>query len=80
MLSLLWLIAFCGTTLYLAYRRASLARATLVLGALVLAYTLWGGAGWAYRSHVLSSRLPAGGFTLPTATRWAPAFRSNCRH
>ena len=48
MLSLVWLIAFCGTTLYLAYRRASLARATLVLGALVLAYTLWGGAGWAF--------------------------------
>jgi acyl-CoA dehydrogenase len=52
MLSLIWLIAFTGTILYLAYRRSSLAQATLVLGALVLAYTLWGGAGWPSKSVV----------------------------
>jgi acyl-CoA dehydrogenase len=52
MLSVVWLIAFTGTVLYLAYRRASLAKATLVLGALALAYTLWGAAGWPWKTVV----------------------------
>ncbi len=52
MLSLLWLIAFTGVALSLAYRRTSLAQATLVLGALVVAYTLWGTAGWPWKTLV----------------------------
>ncbi len=52
MLSLVWLIVFAGTALYLAYGRSSLARATLVLGALMIAYTLWGGAGWPWKAVV----------------------------
>ena len=50
MLSLAWLIAFTGTIVYLAYRRSSLAKATLVLGALLVAYTLWGAAGWPWKA------------------------------
>ncbi len=52
MLSLLWLIAFIGFTLDLAYGRASLAKATLVLGALVIAYTLLGAGGWPWKAAV----------------------------
>jgi acyl-CoA dehydrogenase len=52
MLSLIWLLVFAGTTVYLAYGRSSLARATLVLGALLVAYTLWGGAGWPWKAVV----------------------------
>ncbi|MBS0393374.1 MAG: acyl-CoA dehydrogenase [Proteobacteria bacterium] len=52
MLSLAWFLAFTGTVLYLAYRRASLARATLVLGVLMVAYTLWGAAGWPWKACV----------------------------
>ena len=46
MMSLLWLVAFLGAALYLAYRRATLGRVTLVLGLLLLAYTVWGAGGW----------------------------------
>ena len=52
MLSLFWLFAFTGASLYLAYRRTTLAQATLVLGALVGAYTLWGAAGWPWKTVV----------------------------
>ena len=45
MLSVVWLLAFLFVLVSLAYRRASLAQATLVLGALLLAYTLWGADG-----------------------------------
>ncbi len=50
MLSLIWLIAFIGTLVYLAYRRSTLPRATLVLGVLVAAYTLWGASGWPWKA------------------------------
>ncbi len=40
--TLLWLILLIGVPLTLAYRRASLMTSTLVLGALLLAYLLWG--------------------------------------
>ena len=50
MLSLAWLIAFVGVSLYLAYRRATLARATLALALLLLAYSLWGAAGAPWKS------------------------------
>jgi acyl-CoA dehydrogenase len=52
MLSLAWFIVLAGTAIYLAYRRSSLARATLVLGALLLAYSFWGEAGWPWKAFV----------------------------
>ena len=50
MISLAWFVLFLGTLLYLTYRRAGLARATLVIGMLLLAYAFWGGAGWPWKS------------------------------
>jgi acyl-CoA dehydrogenase len=49
-IGLAWFLVFAGTALYLAYRRASLLKATLVLGALLVAYSLWGDAGWAWKT------------------------------
>ena len=47
LVSLLWLVLFASLVLWLAYTRASLARATLVLGVLLVYYTLFGdGAPW----------------------------------
>src|SRR5882724_6243293 len=48
MMSLVWLTAFTGAVLYLAYQRLSLARATFVIALLLLAYTFWGAAGTAW--------------------------------
>jgi acyl-CoA dehydrogenase len=46
-LAALWLVLFAGLVLWLAYQRASLAKATLVLGILLVYYTLFGaGAPW----------------------------------
>ena len=46
-LTALWLLLFLGLVGSLAYRRASLAQATLALGALLAVYTLWGaGPAW----------------------------------
>jgi acyl-CoA dehydrogenase len=46
-LTVLWLLLFVSLVLWLAYRRASLAQATLLLGALLVAYTAWGaGPAW----------------------------------
>ena len=46
-LTALWLILFTSLVLWLAYTRASLAKATVVLGVLLVYYTLFGaGAGW----------------------------------
>ncbi len=46
-LTALWLVLLAGLVGWLAYHRASLALATLALGALLAAYTLWGaGAPW----------------------------------
>jgi acyl-CoA dehydrogenase len=42
MLSALWLLLFVSLVLWLAYQRANLARATTVLGLLLVAYTLLG--------------------------------------
>ena len=50
MISFVWFALFLGTLIYLTYRRAGLARATLVVGVLLLAYTFWGGAGWPWKS------------------------------
>jgi acyl-CoA dehydrogenase len=44
--TLLWLILFIGAPLTLAYRRVPLAPSTLILGALLIAYTLLGGGPW----------------------------------
>ena len=52
MLSLLWLIAFTGLLLSLAYRRASLGRATVLLGLLLLAFSFWGAAGGVWTAVV----------------------------
>ena len=47
LLTALWLLLFLGLVGWLAYQRASLAQATLVLGALLAAYTAWGaGPDW----------------------------------
>ena len=45
MLSLVWVIVFIGTLLYVAYRRVSLAKSTVAIGVLLIAYILWGDAG-----------------------------------
>ena len=45
MLSLVWVIVFIGTLLYVAYRRVSLAKSTVAIGVLLVAYILWGDAG-----------------------------------
>ena len=46
-LTALWLVLFASLVLWLAYQRASLAKATLALGVLLVYYTLFGeGAGW----------------------------------
>ena len=46
-LTALWLLLFVSLVGWLAYHRASLAQATLALGVLLAAYTLWGaGAPW----------------------------------
>ena len=44
--TLFWFLLFTGTAITLAYRRESLKRATLIMGGLLLAYTLFG-SGWA---------------------------------
>jgi acyl-CoA dehydrogenase len=47
LLTALWLLLFVSLVGWLAYQRASLAKATLALGVLLAAYTLWGaGAPW----------------------------------
>ena len=50
MLSLVWLVLFVGSLVYLAYGRVGLARSTLVIGALLLAYTLWGDGGVVWKT------------------------------
>ena len=46
-LSFLWVLLTVGLVLWLAYQRASLAKATIVLGVLLIYYTLFGaGAAW----------------------------------
>ena len=46
-LTALWLLLFASLVGWLAYHRASLAQATIALGALLVAYTLWGaGPAW----------------------------------
>jgi acyl-CoA dehydrogenase len=52
MLSVVWLLAFLFVFVSLAYRRASLAQATIVLGALLLAYTLWGADGVLWKTFL----------------------------
>ena len=47
LLTALWLVLFASLVGWLAYHRANLAEATLALGVLLVAYTLWGaGAAW----------------------------------
>jgi hypothetical protein len=46
-LTALWLLLFAMLVGWLAYHRASLAQATIALGTLLVAYTLWGaGPAW----------------------------------
>lgn len=49
LLSLAWLLLFVGAILVVAYRRASLLTVTAVLGALLVAYTLFGAGGVAWK-------------------------------
>jgi acyl-CoA dehydrogenase len=50
MLSLAWFLLFAGAILVLAYRRVSLLTATATLGALLVAYSLFGAAGVVWKS------------------------------
>ena len=65
MLSLAWLILFIGTLLYLAYRRVTLGQATAVVGALMVAYTLWGEGGWIWTSILWALFAPMALLNLP---------------
>src|SRR5262245_45843279 len=47
--TLIWLVLLVGTPLTLAYRRTDLKTATIVLGALLLAYLLFGGGGFLWK-------------------------------
>ena len=66
MLTALWLVLFASLVLWLAYQRASLAKATIALGVLLVYYTLFGeGAPWwkatlwaLYLPHVLLNFRP----------------------
>ena len=58
MLSVVWFAVFAGVLLYLCYRRASLAQATLVIAALLLCYTLWGAPGLVWKSVLWLLLLP----------------------
>jgi acyl-CoA dehydrogenase len=65
-LTALWLVLFASLVLWLAYQRASLAKATVALGVLLVYYTLFGeGAAWwkatlwvLYVPHVLLNIRP----------------------
>jgi acyl-CoA dehydrogenase len=46
LLSLSWLVLFCGGALYLAYNRVSLILSTISMGAILLAYIFFGDANW----------------------------------
>lgn len=46
MATLFWLVLLVGTPLALAYRRTDLRTATVILGALLIAFTLFGGGGF----------------------------------
>ena len=46
MATLFWLVVFLGVPLGLLYRRTELRLSTAVLGAVLVAYTLWGDAGF----------------------------------
>ena len=46
MATLFWLIVFLGAPIGLLYRRTELHLSTAVLGAVLVAYSLWGGAGF----------------------------------
>ncbi len=50
---LFWLALFIGTGLTLAYRRVPLFNATLAIGAVMLAYVLFGGAHWLWKLVLL---------------------------
>jgi acyl-CoA dehydrogenase len=45
-ISLFWLLLFVGSGLFLAYQRVDLKAATFTMGAVVVAYTLFGNASW----------------------------------
>src|SRR5687768_12768500 len=47
--TLIWLVLLIGTLLTLAYRRTDLKTATIVLGALLLAYVLFGDGGFVWK-------------------------------
>ncbi len=52
MATLFWLVVFLGVPLGLLYRRTELRLSTAVLGAVLVAYTLWGDAGF-FRMAIL---------------------------
>ena len=60
LLTALWLLLFASLVGWLAYQRASLAQATLALGLLLAAYTVWGaGAPW-WKATLWALFLPHG--------------------
>ena len=46
LVSLAWLLLFVGGGIYLAYQRIDLRTSTIATGLALLAYTIFGGAGW----------------------------------
>ncbi|MEX2151390.1 MAG: acyl-CoA dehydrogenase [Steroidobacteraceae bacterium] len=58
LLSLLWLVLFVSLVMWLAYRRASLAQATLVLGLLLVYYTAFGAGPWWWKVALWGLYLP----------------------
>jgi acyl-CoA dehydrogenase len=46
LLSLSWLLLYCGAALYLAYNRVSLISSTIAMGAILVAYIFFGDAHW----------------------------------
>lgn len=58
LLSLAWLVTFVAAITTLTYRRASLLKATAVLGAWLVAYTFWGTGHWIWVTALWLAFLP----------------------
>ena len=46
MQSIIWLIVLAAAPIWVAYRRVALRQATAILGAVLIAYSIWGGGHW----------------------------------
>src|SRR5690349_17806180 len=69
--TLIWLVLLVATLLTLAYRRTDLRTATVVLGALLVAYLLFGGGGFLWKVLLIAL------FVLFALTNVEPIRRDN---